>query len=74
MYTSKIICITRKFYHTKMPVSLYTTVGPVLVEVHVLCYQPSCRSCFQFAVIKFMAADIWFQHWKRDNTIGDGLP
>jgi len=39
----------------------------LMLQVDVLCYQPSCHNCFYCMIIsKFMAADIFLEQW-NDN-------
>jgi hypothetical protein len=46
-----------------------------LVEIRDVCFQPSCRNCFQFAfMIKFMAAKILLQLWKQMIFIRRRIP
>ena len=49
-------------------------LNSLLLEVSVLCYQPSCYSCLQFAVIKLWPGDVCFGTGNYIRSATDCLP
>jgi len=47
----------------------------LLISVRVLCYQPSCHSCYQLAIFsKSVAANVLLQRWRHDCLLATNSP